>query len=336
MNNIILQQLIHGYQSQEWLDNLALPVHWNHKKGILPLEQQLKYFKDVSKEIQQAMKFYIDARDTKNNLSPVEMEKVVEDLKIYLPYKSCLIQLETESCIYHVLAGNHGEKTADTEQDVLTALMFYYQKTVDTGLVYEWGNETHPMSNNNISWAHDYCTYGFTYHHEEEMSPYLNRVVGKEDYTFWLKNYPDGCILTDPDSNDAYTNPSLNDWASHISMVIVQLNVLLTYPEITDSKDVLGRPNNTVGHTQLKNLKDSTLRTRPKYQHKTLKLNMYGEPSGGESKGKRSEGTAFHSVRKHIRKLASGKKTFVKAHFRGSKDVGVVTKDYEVMTDGNR
>tara|TARA_Y100001937_G_scaffold30774_2_gene44171 strand:- start:3663 stop:4634 length:972 start_codon:yes stop_codon:yes gene_type:complete len=323
MNNIILQQLIHGYQSDEWLDALALPVHWNHKKGILPLEQQLKYFKDVSKEIQQAMKFYIDARDTKNNLSPVEMEKVVEDLKIYLPYKSCLIQLETENCIYHVLVGNDGEKTADTEQDVLSALMFYYQKR---------GAPYLSMSDN-ITWAHDYCTYGFTYHHKEELSPYLNRVVGKEDYTFWLKNFPDGFILTDPDSNDAYTNPSLNDWTSHISMVIVQLNVLLAYPEITDSKDVLGRPNNTVGHTQLKNLKDSTLRNRPKYQHKTLKLNMYGEPSGGESKGKRSEGTAFHSVRKHIRKLASGKKTFVKAHFRGSKDIGVVTKDYEVKVD---
>ena len=315
MNNIILQQLIHGYQSNEWLGDLGYAAHWNHKKGYLPKEQERKYIKDVSKEIQQAMKFYIDARDTKNNLSEVEMEKVIEDLKIYLPYKSCLIQLETQDAIYHVLVGNDGEKTADTEQDVLTALMFYYEKNV---------------SGSKINWAHDFCTYGFTYHHKEEMSPFLNRVVGKEDFTYWLKHYPDGCILTDPDSNDAYTNPSLNDWTASISMVIVQLNVLLTYPEITDSKDVLGRPNNTVGHAQLKNLKDSTLRTRPKYQHKTLKLNMYGEPSGGESTGKRSEGTAFHSVRKHIRRYKkTGKKTFVKAHFRGS-------KDYEVMTDGSR
>ena len=315
MNNIILQQLIHGYQSDEWLDGLAYPEHWNTKKGFLPLEQARLYFQKASKDIQQAMKFYIDARDTKNDLSPVEMEKVVEDMKIYLPYKSCLIQFETNECIYHVLVGNDGEKTADTEQDIITALMFYYQKS---------GNH----------WGHDFCSYGYTYHHKEEMSPYLNRLVSKEDYTFWLKNFPDGCIITDPDSNDAYTNPSLNQWTSHISMVIVQLNVLLTYPEIADTKDVLGRPNNTVGHTQLKNIKDSTLRTRPKYQHKTLRLNMYGEPSGGESKAKRSEGTAFHSVRKHIRRYKkTGKKTFVKAHFRGSKDIGVITKDYEVMTD---
>ena len=164
------------------------------------------------------------------------------------------------------------------------------------------------------------------------MSPFLKRIVSKENYTFWLKNFPEGRIITGPDSNDAYTNSSLNEWTAHISQCIVQLNVLLTYPEIADTKDVLGRPNNTVGHTQLKNLKDSTLRNRPKYQHKTLKLDMYGEPSGGEASGHRSKGTAFHSVRKHIRRYKTGKTTFVKAHFRGSKDVGVLTKDYEVVS----
>jgi hypothetical protein len=59
---------------------------------------------------------------------------------------------------------------------------------------------------------------------------------------------------------------------------------------------------------------------------------MYGEPSGGESTGQRSKGTALHSVRKHIRRYKTGKTTFVKAHFRGSKEIGILTKDYEVIS----
>ena len=45
---------------------------------------------------------------------------------------------------------------------------------------------------------------------------------------------------------------------------------------------------------------------------------------------KNASGTAFHSVRKHIRRLADGRNTFVKAHFRGAKSVGMVSKDYEI------
>jgi hypothetical protein len=313
MNNLVLQQLIHGYQDDQWIMQMGAPQHYDHTKSDLPMKNKREYFHRMSKRIQQAMKFYIDGRDQKNNLTPTEMEKVVEDLKIYLPYKSCFVQQETNEYVINLLVSDLGDKTEDTDQDVITATMIIYMKQ-------------------GKYFAHDLTSYGYTYHDENQMSPYLKRLVNKSDYTYWIKACPEDRITTNPDSDGRYTNQSLEDWTARISEVIVQLNVLLTYPEITDSKDVLGRPNNTHGHTQIKNLKDSTLRTRPKYQHKTLKLNMYGEPSGGESKGKRSEGTAFHSVRKHIRKLASGKKTFVKAHFRGSKDIGVLTKDYEILS----
>jgi hypothetical protein len=62
-----------------------------------------------------------------------------------------------------------------------------------------------------------------------------------------------------------------------------------------------------------------------------LKLNMYDNAGGGSKGGNtRSAGTAFHSVRKHLRRLPNGKHTFVKAHFRGSKEVGVVSKEYKI------
>ena len=46
--------------------------------------------------------------------------------------------------------------------------------------------------------------------------------------------------------------------------------------------------------------------------------------------GSRETGTAFHSVRKHMRRLPNGRTTFVKAHFRGSRDFGTISKDYEL------
>jgi len=312
MNNLILQKIIHGYQNDEWIQQMGSPQHYDCMKPDLPMKNKREYFYRMSRRIQQAMKFYIDARDIKNDLSPTEMENVVEDLKIYLPYQSCFIQHETDKYVTNILIADLGDKTEDTDQDVLTASMILYGKDERT-------------------FAHDMSSYGYTYHDENQMSPYLERLVNKSEYTYWIKACPEDRIITNPDSDGKYTNHSLENWTAHISQCIVQLNVLLNYPEITIDKDVLGRPNNTVGHTELKNHKDSALRNRPKYQHKTLKLDMYGTPSGGEVSGQRSKGTAFHSVRKHIRRLASGKKTFVKAHFRGSKEVGVLTKDYEVV-----
>lgn len=312
MNNLILQKIIHGYQNDTWIMEMGSPQHYDHTKPDLPMKNKREYFHRMSKRIQQAMKFYIDVRDEHNDLSPTEMENVVEDLKIYLPYKSCFIQHETDKYVTNILIADLGDKTEDTDQDVLTATMILYEKDKKT-------------------FAHDMSSYGYTYHDENQMSPYLKRLVNKSEYTYWIKACPENSIITNPDSDGKYTNYSLENWTAHISQCIVQLNVLLNYPEITIDKDVLGRPNNTVGHTELKNYKDSALRNRPKYQHKTLKLDMYGSPSGGESSGQRSKGTAFHSVRKHLRRYKTGKKTFVKAHFRGSKNVGVLTKDYEVV-----
>ena len=119
-------------------------------------------------------------------------------------------------------------------------------------------------------------------------------------------------------------------WVEGILRAYTLLNIHLQFPEITEQKDVKGRPNTTIGHRKLRKHTKSELRSLPSYEHKTLVLNMYDNDTGNGSGSGRSKGTAFHSVRKHIRKYKDGKTTFVKAHFRGSKDVGIVSKDYKI------
>ena len=76
---------------------------------------------------------------------------------------------------------------------------------------------------------------------------------------------------------------------------------------------------------------------KPKYEHKILKLDLFGSNgTSNTSNSNETGGRAFHAVRKHIRQYQDGKITFVKAHFRGSKDIGIVTKDYEFKTNTDR
>ena len=83
----------------------------------------------------------------------------------------------------------------------------------------------------------------------------------------------------------------------------------------------------------MRHFKNSAYREKPQYEHKELIISMYDDSSktkGGMNTTGRSAGTRFHSVRKHPRKLGTGKVTWVKAHFRGSKEEGILFKDYKV------
>ena len=70
---------------------------------------------------------------------------------------------------------------------------------------------------------------------------------------------------------------------------------------------------------------------KPKYEHKILKLNLYDNATneGSEANGN-GKARSLHAVRKHLRRLPNGKLTWVKAHFRGNREVGIITKDYEI------
>ena len=104
--------------------------------------------------------------------------------------------------------------------------------------------------------------------------------------------------------------------------------ILLQYPMICAQHEVKGRGNvfldRTVTH------KHTELMRQPKFTHKVLKLDLYGNYNVNGGLVERGKGVALHSVRKHLRRLKNGKLTFVKAHFRGTKDKGMVIKDYEM------
>ena len=106
---------------------------------------------------------------------------------------------------------------------------------------------------------------------------------------------------------------------------------MMSFPQITQQQKVKGVSPRVLESPA--KYKFSELVRRPTWEHKTLVLDMYDRQSSGSTKGKngkRSSGTAFHSVRKHLRRFPNGKHNFVKAHFRGSKESGVIQKDYEV------
>ena len=313
MNNLILQKLIYGYQSEEWLENMQFPKHFDIRAPKIPTEDLKTYFKAMSYEIQQAAKFYIDMRAHDNQLTEIEMAKIVEDMPIFLPYESCYIQFDTGDIVMNLLVHQQDGKSVDTDEAILNSTMIVYDKS--------WG-----------SFSHDMAIYSFSWREHERHNDILNRRSVAWDFTYWVKGMFADYITIDEDEEHVYCNPSLDNWVGLISSVIVTLNVHLNYPEISKQREVHGRPNTTIAHGNLKKFTHSLLRSKPQYEHKTLVIDMYGNEGGWNDPTEgRSQETAFHTVRKHMRRLPTGKKTFVKAHFRGSREVGTVTKDYKIL-----
>tara|TARA_Y100001951_G_C11241355_1_gene240678 strand:+ start:64 stop:984 length:921 start_codon:yes stop_codon:yes gene_type:complete len=304
------------YQDVHYLnERVGMPPHFNLMVEPIPENVRQEYFKAMSQEIQQAAKFYIDQKDEHNILSEQEVEKIIPAMPVYAPYKLLFIQIETPDAVMNVLVRELDYTAEETDEPIFLMSMLMYDRE-------------------NGYFVHDYSQYAFTFHKGEVFIEGLGesgKTLTAEDYTYWVQGHFVDYIITDPDEQGQYTNVSLNIWTKMVSSAFITLNIMLNYPEITQSKDVQGRPNTTDGHTRLKKFTHTVLAERPSYEHKTLKLDMYGnDEAGGGCGNSRSSGTAFHSVRKHIRKLANGKTTFVKAHFRGSKDVGIIDKDYEV------
>lgn len=311
MNNIALQKLIHLYQDPNLEYKLAFPAHWkseyrvrmktqksliNENTGQI-VEEVTPYFKEISELAQKHSKFYIDMRDERNALTNEEVVKLYRDMKVYSPYDSFLMQIETENLVDHVHILNSESDPEGKLDDQIIATRYVYDKAGDR-------------------WAHDFNSYEFT------------RLPNDEDgFPFSIN------ILNDKLREYIYIDERLTMWLEGVMTAYAILNIHLQFPEISKQEDVKGRPNTTIGHHRLKKHTKSELRNLPSYEHKTLVLNMYDD-NYGNGNGKRSSGTAFHSVRKHIMKIGRGKNkgkpTFRKAHFRGSKDVGVISKDYKI------
>tara|TARA_R100001530_G_scaffold107666_1_gene75331 strand:+ start:333 stop:1238 length:906 start_codon:yes stop_codon:yes gene_type:complete len=297
MNNYILQKIIYAYQNGG--DDLYMPTYIDADGfgKVVSRDKSIKNLKIFSKAIQQSAKFFVDMSGEK--LRSEEVLTCLSDMKVYLPYPCTFIQFKYEDIYLNTLF---------TETVTDKGIDWYDIEPSDFMVEIVLSD----YSGNQMTY--DRCSY----HHRN------------------LNLSGDGSVSAETNILGLGSNFRTNDhmpktFSESVIRTYLQFLVMLNYPEIVVADEVLGRPNNVVGHVPVKDMRRNTLMKKPKYQHKTLVLDMYGDKSGGESSsGGRSKGTAFHSVRKHLRQYQNGKKVFVKAHFRGSKEVGTIFKDYKI------
>lgn len=301
MNNYVLQKIIYAYQNGGADLNYPLYIDADKLDEEIPKSDQVHRLKLLSNSIQQSAKFYVDLSG--EQLKPEELQTCLADMEFYLPYTSTFIQFKYEDIYVNALFTETGTDKGIDWKDIEPSDFM-----VEVVLSDFSGNQM----------TYDRCCY---HHRKFNLSSDGSAVSAETNILGLGSNF-----RTDDDMPKTFCESVMKTY--------LQFLVMLNYPEIVDSDEVLGRPNNLVGHVPVKDMRKNTLMKKPKYQHKTLVLDMYGDKSGGESSsGGRSKGTAFHSVRKHLRQYKNGKKVFVKAHFRGSKEVGIITKDYKIAPE---
>ena len=299
MNNLALQKLIHFYQDPKIEYKTAFAGHWKKEHIGLEVQDLVPHWKEISQKVQECSKFYIDHRDADNGLTVEETTKLLEDMKLYSPYDSFLIQIEHENVVDHIHILNTISDPEGEADDQIIANRYAYHKKEDL-------------------FSYDYTSYKLV------RNPKIKNEEG----------FPFEVTMMNRNVVECIDKDKLPFWVEGILRAYTLLNIHLQFPEITEQKDVKGRPNTTIGHRKLRKHTKSELRSLPSYEHKTLVLNMYDNDTGNGTGSGRSKGTAFHSVRKHIMTIGRGKNkgkpTFRKAHFRGSKKVGIVSKDYKI------
>jgi len=328
MDNSVLQKLLHSHvlfynDEDKWRKTYIQPQHVMGSDSFesrrkMPAKMMHDHLKSHANRIQQAMKFYLPYAGKDHNLSEDEIKKLTADIEMFLPFQSTFIQMEAEAELEY-------ESTGKTS----------IQKVVQNAYIEDLGwNDDHgqPMYKGNISlylrdtnkFYFDPNDYHFSYREDGD------------GYTFWVDEETPFAKYTDTNAEHdggMYNNPTLNAMVNSLISTHFSLILMLTYPQIVNKQDVLGiTPANASKVPFARRYSASELMNKPKYEHKVLKLDLYGanDSKNNDSTGE-SGSRAFHAVRKHIRQYSDGKITFVKAHFRGNKDVGLVTKDYEIV-----
>jgi hypothetical protein len=321
MNKLVLEKILHTYKLFD-ADNVdktdaLFKKHWHMPQHFDPPDLDLNtiktHFQYLSRHIQKCAKFHVDLRG--NSLTEEEAERIAPEVVFCLPYEHTFLQFEDDGCCLNILvkdtmwAWSNEEKTEYRKNSDVHSLyeciLIPYMKDKEQGDYFLFDQNIYTID------FHIDTSFRFTVEEDEDRNYFA---AGMD-----LSSY-----------ENAYTNGSMNNWVMSTASCISTFMMMLCFPQITQTTEVKGvKPQSLISRSRYKH---SELRSKPTWEHKTLKIDLYGSVVGGNGTngGGRSEGTKFHSVRKHLRRLANGNHTFVKAHFRGSKDVGVVQKDYEV------
>lgn len=329
----------YGYTRDMSFD-YAYQKNFSGNISLLPRDIVYSEQKLFAQQVSQAAKFYLDICED-DGLTEKEHNTIEKELLYYLPYKSVFLQVETEHTINNILIHDHNEDyqeaLAEYKLDHTPSFfrrIFGRSKTLPEG-VSDIFDDRESVSGcfsfQMLIW--DKANKHFVWDLNQYTIYFGHNATRLEDGSFYYKIQLADSPLTKyliGDNEHLKVNGELS--RTFIMEIINRFRyfmIALQHPTIIDAKDVEGRQNVFID-TPTK-FTTTALSSKPKFAHKNLKINLYGNQStkDGSSGSCRSSGTAFHSVRKHMRKLANGRHTFVRAHFRGSKEVGVITKDYE-------
>lgn len=307
----------------------------------LPREVVYQEHKKFAKQVSQAAKFYLDI-STDDGLTEKEHATIEKELVYYSPYKSVFLQVETECSINNILIYDHTEEYEEAvdeykrEQRPSFFKRLFTKKEKLADGVYDLF-ETHDEIQSCFSFQMllwDKIHKHFIWDLNQYTIYFSNNDViddTKLHYKIQLADSPLTQYLVGENDHLKENHELTKSWIMEIIHRFRYFMIALQHPTIIDEKDIAGRQDIFID-TPTK-FTTSALSAKPKFAHKNLCINLYGNnPANGNCATSRSAGTAFHSVRKHMRRLPSGKHTFVRAHFRGSKDIGLITKDYEVVT----
>tara|TARA_Y100000592_G_C5449448_1_gene307888 strand:+ start:589 stop:1749 length:1161 start_codon:yes stop_codon:yes gene_type:complete len=347
----------------EWQNQCTMPRHiyekvleirdaektWSFPMTPADLRNEFQYY---SKEVTQAQKFYIDLKEEKNRITEKELRACIGDCEFYCPYPKTFVQFDYGEQIMQILALDTEElygaigrdvSYSDTDnQDMgdaknkITFRMSIFNKKLNTTIA--------DMNYYTIDFNPNKVEHGFTeekiehirekWHEANAKDKSIHDVSPSFGFTFWIENtvWKDLTDLSVHDDDRNYGNKSLNAWLQQIDTYWSIFMVYLKFPQIAQPKKVSGRKPIWLD-VPMRNLKNTAFREKPKFEHTELVISMYDDSSSnsnGVNSTGRSAGTRFHSVRKHPRRLPNGKMTWVKAHFRGSKQEGIIFKDYKV------
>ena len=298
--------------------------------------EYLKMLTSYSHRIQQAQKFSVPCYENEM-LTQGEFDAVMTDTTPFLPYEETFVEFDFNNHVFYCLF----KAWEEDEDDIRDTKPF----SVVTSM-YEKREKY---------WVIDLCPYYYEVAGANTVkTPLLDRLLRRKNPKFskdvWNAktkeyeqieggsffynfNIPKEFTLIDliddsKDSKGRHSNKQLNDFMNTIVISHMMFCVLLDYPSLSHETKVSGRL--PAVYPLAKKTNYSSMRERPAWEHKVLEIDLYGEKEASAN-GVANGGSpkAFHSVRKHLRRLPDGKKIFVKAHFRGSRQIGVINKEYK-------
>jgi len=304
----------------------------DNNKFYLDSKEGLSILKSISQEIQKANKFYLDFNNSNvaENLTPKEMETVAQDIKIFLPYEKTFIQFEDVNVVHNLCL----REAKDVQASSIKNKSIYR-------ILKKFGLQGRSLNKDTTLYSMFHSVYfKDNFPHKEfvnktilDPSVYLINPEGE----YWQEKGKSAIfgwgVLDESEQfhGGGYrigaSSPFFDDMEHNTLRIWFLLNLLLSYPALSSTKTIKGKTGVHMGGTH--GYKSSHLIGRPTWEHKVLKLDLYGSASGGHN-GNGSP-KAFHSVRGHLRRLAKGNVTFIKPHFRGSKEVGTVEKEYSLQ-----